>query len=69
MDHAAVSGEVTSGRASVVVLQHATESFAALDLTSDGTDIIARIDELVAEALMVSLAVVMLDVFTNGVLE
>ena len=53
----------------MVVLEHATESFSALDLTSDGIDIIARIDEPVAEALVVSLAVVMLDVFTNGVLK
>ena len=53
----------------MVVLQHATESFAALNLSRNGIDIIARIDEMVAQTLMVSLAVVMLDVFTNGVLE
>ncbi len=53
----------------MVVLQHATEPFAALDLASDGTDSFLWIDEMVAQTLMVSLAVVMLDVFTNGVLE
>ena len=53
----------------MVVLEHATKPFSALDLSRNGIDIIARIDELVAEALMVSLAVVMLDVFTNGVLK
>ena len=52
---------VTSSGASVVVLQHATESFSALDLSRNGIDIIARIDELVAEALMVSLAMIMLE--------
>ena len=53
----------------MVVLEHATESFAALNLSRNGIDIIARIDELVAEALMVSLAMIMLDVFTNCVLK
>ena len=53
----------------MVVLEHATESFSALDLTSDGTDSFLWIDELVAEALMVSLAMIVLDVFTNCVLK
>jgi len=53
----------------VVVLEHATESFSALDFTSDGTNILIRLDEFIAEALMVSLAMIMLDVFTNGVLK
>ena len=51
----------------MVVLQHATESFAALDFTSDGTNILIRLDEFIAEALMVSLGVVMLDVYAYGV--
>ncbi len=53
----------------MVVLQHATEPFSVLGLSRNGIDIIARIDEMVAQTLMVSLAVVMLDVFTIGVLE
>ena len=61
--------QATSGGAPVVVLEHATESFSALDLTSDGTDSFLWIDELVAEALMVSLAMIVLDVFTNCVLK
>ena len=58
-----------SGSASVVVLQHATESFAALNLSRNGIDIIARIDELVAEALMVSLAMIMLNEVGNSSLK
>ena len=58
-----------SSSATVVVLEHATESFSALDFTSDGTNILIRLDEFIAEALMVSLAMIMLDVFTNGVLK
>ena len=53
----------------MVVLEHATKPFSALDLTSDGTDSFLWIDELVAQTLMVSLAMIMLNVFTNGVLE
>ena len=53
----------------MVVLEHATESFSALNLSRNGIDIIARIDELVAEALMVSLGMIVLDVFTNCVLK
>ncbi|MEO2016292.1 MAG: hypothetical protein ABGZ53_18180, partial [Fuerstiella sp.] len=58
--------DLTSGRSSVVVLEHATESFSALDLSRNGTDIIARINELVAEALMVSLAMIMLNEVGNS---
>ena len=58
-----------SGSASVVVLQHATESFSALDSAHNDTDICARIDELVAEALMVSLAMIMLNEVGNSSLK
>ena len=47
-----------SSGVSVVVLQHATEPFSALDLTSDGTNILIRINEMVAQALMISLAMI-----------
>jgi hypothetical protein len=58
-----------SRSATVVVLQHATKAITALDPASNRISIILRLDELVAEALMVSLAMIMLDVFTNGVLK
>lgn len=61
--------EVTSGSSPVVGLEHATESFVALNLCRNGIDIITRIDELIAEALMVPLGMIMLDVFTNCVLK
>jgi hypothetical protein len=54
--HDSVQFRIKSSSASVVVLQHATESFSALDLTSDGTASFLWIDECIAEALMVSLA-------------
>jgi hypothetical protein len=53
----------------VVVLEHATKPFSALDLSRNGIDIIARIDELVAEALMVSLAMIMLNEVGNSSLK
>jgi hypothetical protein len=61
--------EATSGCSSVVVLQHATQPFAALNLTSDGTDSSLWIDELVAEALMVSPAMIMLNEVGNSSLK
>jgi hypothetical protein len=68
-DHDSVQLRIKSSGASVVVLQHATEPFSALDLTSDGTNILIRINEMVAQALMISLAMIVLDVFTNCVLK
>jgi hypothetical protein len=53
----------------VVVPQHATKSLTAFDPASNGISIILWLNQLIAEPLMISLAVVMLDVFTNGVLE
>ena len=53
----------------MVVLQHATESFSALDLTSDGTDSFLWIDEMVAQALMVSLGMIMLNEVGNTSLK
>ena len=53
----------------MVGLEHATESFAALNLCRNGIDIIARIDELIAEALMVSLGMIMLNEVGNSSLE
>ncbi len=61
--------DLASGGASEVVLQHATESFSALDPASDGTDSFLRLDELVAEALMVSLAMIMLNEVGNSSLK
>ena len=58
-----------SSGVSVVVLQHATEPFSALDLTSDGTDSFLWIDELVAQTLMVSLAMIMLNEVGNSSLK
>jgi hypothetical protein len=60
---------IKSGSASVVVLEHATKPFTAFDLTSDGTNILIRLDEMVAQALMISLGMIVLDVFTNCVLK
>lgn len=53
----------------MVVLQHATESFSALDLTSDGTDSFLWIDEMVAQTLMVSLGMIMLNEVGNSSLK
>ena len=61
--------EATSGGSSVVVLQHATEPFTAFDSAHDRTFILVRLDELIAEALMITVAVVVPDVFTNCVLR
>jgi hypothetical protein len=61
--------EATSGSSSVVVLEHCTKPFSALDLTSDGTDSFLWIDELVAQALMVSLAMIMLNEVGNSSLK
>ena len=53
---------------SVVVLQHATESLTAFDFAITGSSIFARLNQLIAESLMVPFGMVMFDVFTKGVL-
>ena len=53
----------------MVVLQHATESFTTFDVAITGSSIFARLDQLIAESLMVPFGVLMLDVFTHGILQ
>ena len=53
----------------MVVLEHATKPFSALDLSRNGIDIMARIDECIAETLMVSLAMIMLNEVGNSSLK
>ena len=53
----------------MVVLEQTTKSFTAFDFASNRTSITVRLNQLIAESLMIPLAVVMLDVFTNGILE
>jgi hypothetical protein len=52
----------------VVVLEYATETLIAFDLSSNSTDLIPGHDQLIAKSLMVPLGVVVLHVFTNGIL-
>ena len=52
-----------------LTLQHATETLTALDLACDELSIIARLNQFIAESLMISLCMVMLDVFANGALQ
>ena len=61
--------KLPSGSAPVVVLEHATKPFTAFDLTCDDTNILIRLDAMVAQALMISLGMIVLDVFTNCVLK
>jgi len=53
----------------VVVLEHATEPLSAFDFSISGSCIIARLNQLIAQSLMVPFGVIMLDVFTHGVLQ
>ena len=51
--------QTRSGGFSVVVSQDAAESLAALDVTTDATDFLGRIDQSVVEALVIALCVIM----------
>ena len=53
----------------MVVLEHATESLSAFDPARDGIKIIDWLNQFIAQSLMVPFGVVMLDVFTHGVLQ
>ncbi len=52
----------------MVIVEHATESLTAFDLAHDDF-IIDRLNQFIAQSLMVSLLVIVLDVFTHGVLQ
>ena len=53
----------------MVVLEHATEPLSAFDPASDGIKIIDWLNQLIVQSLMVPFGVVMLHVFTHGVLQ
>ena len=53
----------------MVILQHATESFAAHNLSRNGTDSFLRLDELVAQTLMISLGMIVLNEIGNSSLK
>ena len=53
----------------MVVLEQTTKSFTAFDFASNRISITVRLNQLIAESLMIPLTVVILDVFTNGLLE
>ena len=53
----------------MVVLQHATKTLSAFDSASNGISILGWLNQLIAQSLMVSFGVVMLDLFTHGVLQ
>ena len=52
---AGITWQTWSGRFAVVVSQDAAESLAALDVTTDAADLLARIDQSVVEALVIAL--------------
>ena len=55
---------IKSRSATVVILQHATESLTAFDLARDDF-IIDRLNQFIAQSLMVSLLVIVFDVFMH----
>lgn len=52
-----------------VVLEHSTKSLATFDHSGNGSSIVVRFDQFVAESLMNSLCMVVHDVFANGILK
>jgi hypothetical protein len=58
--------EVTSASSPVVVLQRSTKPFTAFNSASDGTDSFLWVDEMVAQTLMVSLGMIMLNEIGNS---
>ncbi len=60
-----------SNSASVVVLEQTTKSFTAFDFSSSRTSITVRLNQLIAESLMIPLALmlIVLGVFAYSVLQ
>jgi hypothetical protein len=53
----------------VVVAQDPAEPFPAMHLTGPAPDLGARVDEAIAQALVIPLAVIMLQELTNGLAQ
>ena len=53
----------------MIVLQDAAESFTTFDRTGDRTDVVAGLDKLAIEPLMISFSVMMLDVLADSSLQ
>ena len=51
----------------IVVSQHAAETFATLDVTLVSADILARLDDPVIKALMVSFSMIMFQELPNSI--
>ena len=51
----------------IIILQDATESLAAIDDSIVATCFITRVDDRVGQSLMVTFLVIMCDEFSNGV--
>jgi len=66
---AGVTWQTRSGRFAVIVPQDAAESLAALDLTGDAADFLARIDQSVVDALVIALSVIMGEERNHGGLQ
>jgi len=60
------AGVNSSGCVAVVAPQHSTESFATLDLSSDSTNFFARINQLIAESLMIPFGVIVLKISSDN---
>ena len=53
----------------MVILQYSPAAFTAFDSVSNRTSILIRLDELIAELLMIPLCMVMLEVLMHGILK
>ena len=53
----------------MVVLKHATESLTASDVAIIVSSIFARFNQLISESVMVAFSMIVLHVFTHGVLQ
>ena len=60
---------MTSASSPVVVLQRSTKPFTAFNSASDGTDSFLWVDEMVAQTLLVSSGMIMLDVIPHHLLK
>ena len=64
-----LAGWTDSSSGAVIVSQHATKAFAALDLTVDSTDVMIGLDQSITQGLVIAFPVVVIEIGAHSPTE
>ena len=64
-----LAGWTDSSSVAVIVSQHATKAFVALDLTVDSTDVMIGLDQSITQGLVIAFPVVVIQIAAHSPTE